>query len=157
MFSKRSCKPCMKGSFSGGRVLTGSFISDQCLWGALVDLQGAGVSAFSPCLSPSFSRCLVHSPCMPGWPVSWAHPPDPAERTIMHYETEGTEYATKNNSQHYLFCIRKLPLMYFCVKKWLQYKYMQGKCGTRCFIWALCRTSSGKQRRTKSLIDKWGE
>lgn len=85
----------MKGSFSGGRVLTGSFISDQCLWGALVDLQGAGVSAFSPCLSPSFSRCLVHSPCMPGWPVSWAHPPDPAERTITHYETEGTEYATK--------------------------------------------------------------
>lgn len=52
MFSKRSRKPCMKGSFSGGRVLTGSFISDQCLWGALVDLQGAGVSAFSPCLSP---------------------------------------------------------------------------------------------------------
>lgn len=56
MFSERSCKPCMKGSFSGGRVLTSSFISDQCLWGALVDLQGAGVSAaaFLPAFLPAF-------------------------------------------------------------------------------------------------------
>lgn len=46
----------MKGSFSGGRVLTSSFISDQCLWGALVDLQGAGVSAaaFLPAFLPAF-------------------------------------------------------------------------------------------------------
>lgn len=43
----------MKGSFSGGRGLTSSFVSDQCLRGThLVGLQGAGVSAaaFLPAL-----------------------------------------------------------------------------------------------------------
>lgn len=113
MFPKRSYKPCMKGSFSGGRDLTSSFINDQCLWG----FPGPSRSrcfchSFSPCLSP----CLAHSPCMPGWPLSWAHPADPAERTIMHYETEGTEYMTKNNPQDYLsFAFTSFLL---CISVW---------------------------------------
>lgn len=49
------------------------------------------------------------------------------------------------------FCIHKLPPMYFCVKNWLQCKYMQGKCGVRFCIWTLCRTSSGKQSLNRKL------
>lgn len=62
MFSKRSYKPFMKGSFSGGRGLTSSFISDRCLWGArLVGLQGAGVSAgvLLPALHSVWHLCLA--------------------------------------------------------------------------------------------------
>lgn len=62
MFSKKSYKPFMKGSFSGGRGLTSSFINDRCLWGAhLVGLQGAGVSAtvFLPALHSVWHLRLV--------------------------------------------------------------------------------------------------
>lgn len=155
MFSKRSYKPFMKGSFSGGRGLTSLFINDRCLWGAhLVGLQGAGVSAT---VSLPALQCLAPSSCVPGQPASWAHPPDHAKRTVMPYKTEGTEYLTKRICRITFFCIHKLALMYIRVKKWLQCKHMEGKCGVRFFIWTLCRTNSSKRWRTKSLNDKWGE
>lgn len=106
----------MKGSFSGARGLTSSFISDRCLWGApLVGLQGAGVPATAFLL-------MLHRV----WRLGLACPASQragctrqtAPKDSYALQGRGNRTSDKKHLQDYLFfCIHKLAFMYIRVKK----------------------------------------
>lgn len=155
MFSKRSYKPFMKGSFSGARGLRSSFISDRCLWGApLVGLQGAGVTAtaFLPTLHRAWRLGLA---CPASQRAGCTRHTAPKDDYAL--QGRGNRTSDKKHLQDYLFLHSQAHFyVYPCEKKWLQCKCTQGKCGMRCFIWILLWDQFWQSVK-KSSQDNWGE